>query len=130
VKTYPIIDKTKGEYPFAFEIDNAYVSPATIARVLKVVDGVSEVSLRKPLGASKDTHIEFKYLGRDHIVWEPYGDSSRYWVGPKNSTDGAGSAGDISGVETALKLYRPPFYRAVLGDVLTLRVFKRLIGRH
>ena len=24
VETYPIIDKTKGDYPFAFEIDNAY----------------------------------------------------------------------------------------------------------
>ena len=95
--------------------------------MLKAVDGVSEVSLRKALSASNDAHIEFKYLSRDYIVWEPYGDSSRYWVGPKSPTDGAG---DISGVETALKLYRPPFYRAVLGDVLTLRVFRRLIGRH
>ena len=24
----------------------------------------------------------FTFLGRDCLVWEPWGDSSRYWIGP------------------------------------------------
>jgi hypothetical protein len=26
------------------------------------------------------------YRGREHIVWEPYGDNSRWWIGPEDES--------------------------------------------
>ena len=31
---------------------------------------------------SPDVHIRLQHHGRAHVVWEPYGDSTRWWVGP------------------------------------------------
>ena len=47
MKTYPLIDEKKGDRPFAFEIENAYVGTGTIARLLAEVDGVTDVRARK-----------------------------------------------------------------------------------
>lgn len=122
--TYPIAHKNG--LPFAFEVQNAYALPRRIARILSHVDGVSDVRLTRWSGRATDTRLEFKYLDRDYVVWEPYGDSSRYWIGPKNTDE---PAPDITPVENAFKEYRLPFYRALIGDVLTLRILKRLVGR-
>ena len=84
MRTYPIIDEKKGANSFAFEVENAYVRPRTIARLLKEVDGVTDVRVRKLFDSSADTHVQFKYLTQHYMVWEPYGDSSRYWIGPKH----------------------------------------------
>ena len=126
MKTYPLINKKKGDGPFAFEIENAYVGRGTIARLLAEVEGVTDVYLRGRFGSSDDIRVEFKYLNRDYVVLEPYGDNSRYWIGPKDST---ASADDIDNVENAFKHHRPPFHREIIGDILTLRLFKRLMGR-
>jgi hypothetical protein len=126
MRTYSLIDKTKGDHSFAFEIENAYVSRRTVARLLKQVDGVTEVRLGGGFTSSNDFRVEFKYRNQDYVCWEPFGDNSRYWIGPKDPDEGAGS---IATVEDAFKHYRPPIYRAVIGDVLTLRLLKRLVGR-
>lgn len=124
--THPIIDQKKGNYPFAFEIENVYVGIRKIAQLLSTVSGVNEVSKRKLFSQSSDVHIEFKYLNTDYIVWEPYGDSSRYWIGPKNTSS---NVGDISKIENVFRTYRPPFYREIIGDILSLRPFKRTTRR-
>ncbi len=126
METYPLIDEKKGDRPFAFEIENIYAGSRTIARLLTEVDGVTDVHLKKRFGSSDDIRVEFKYRNHDYVVLEPYGDNSRYWIGPKNPAE---SAGDISDVENIFKRHRPPFHRAVIGDILTLRLFKRLVGR-
>lgn len=125
--TYPIVDPKKGASPFAFEIENAYVSRRTVARLLRKLDGVADVGLGGRFGSSNDVRVEFKYRNRDYVVLEPFGDNSRYWIGPKDSAE---SAGDIGQVESLFKRYRPPFYRALIGDVLSLRVLKRLAGKN
>ena len=122
--TYPIVDKNKGPGHFAFEVENAYVLPRRIARILAEIDGVTDVQL--PSSRATDTRVEFKYRGRDYMVWEPYGDSSRYWIGPQDDED---QTTDISIVEDEFKRYRPPLYHRVIGDMLTLRMVKRLVGR-
>jgi hypothetical protein len=110
----------------AFQIDNAYVSRRAVAQLLRKAEGITDVHLRGRFGSSDDTRVEFKYLGRDYIVWEPFGDNSRYWIGPKHPEQGAA---DMVGLENIFKRYRPPLYRALLGDLLTLRLFRRLTGR-
>lgn len=126
MEIFPVASET-GDHAVAFEIENAYVSSRTIMRLLKQEKGVTDVHLGGHFGSSNDIRIEFKYFGRDYIVWEPFGDNSRYWVGPKNTEEGVVDAG---GLESVFERYKPPFHRALLGDLLTLRLFKRMVGRH
>lgn len=118
---------SKGGRPTAFQIENVYVSRRAVAQLLRKTEGVTDVSLRGRFGSADDTRVEFKYRGRDYIVWEPFGDNSRYWIGPKDPEEGAA---DIAGLESSFKRYHPPpFHRALLGDLLTLRVFRRAARR-
>ena len=125
MRTYPILSDSD-EKQSAFEIDNAYVGRSAISKILKQLDGVKNVQSRKGLTASPDVHIEFEYFGRPYIVWEPYGDSSRYWIGPK---EGLQYRAPIEDIEKAFIIYQPPLYRRVIGDVLTLRFITRLFQR-
>jgi hypothetical protein len=130
MQTYPISDKEGVRSPI-FQIENAYIGPATVAKLLAQVNGVSDVRRRKMFAKSSDVHIEFQYLGRPYIVWEPFGDNSRYWIGPADMVAGAPDVAklehpkDIANLEEAFKHYKPPLHRALLGDLVSLRVFKR-----
>ena len=126
METFPIVDERRGQQAFAFEIDNAYISPSAIARLLAQVDGVTDIQVRTLFGKSRDVHVEFKYLNRGYVVWEPYGDNSRYWIGPKTPEK---ERGDIGNIQSVFQRYRPPLHMAVIGDILSLRWLKRLIGR-
>ncbi len=55
-------------------------------------------------GSSSDLRLTFNYYGEEYIVWEPYGDSSRYWIGPKTLTD---SSRDCSDLEEAFQTFEP-----------------------
>ena len=123
MRTYPVVTKEGTRSP-AFEIENAYISPASVAMLLAEVKGVTDVQRRKMFAKSSDVHIEFKYLGQPYIVWEPYGDNSRYWIGPKETMEGVGND---TRLEEAFKRYVPPFPRLLLGDILTLRFITRFL---
>jgi len=127
VKTMEIFPvANKGDQKIAFAIENIYVSYRTVARLLDQAEEVTDVRLRGRFGSSEDIRIEFKYLGRDYIVWEPFGDNSQYWIGPRNPDEGVD---EIIGVEDIFKRYRPPLHRVLLGDLLTLKLFKRFATR-
>lgn len=128
MKTYPIIVKD-GSRVFAFEVENIYVSLAAVVRLVSEVDGVTDVAPRSMFSKSSDIHVQFKFHGQPYIVWEPYGDSSRYWIGPKEEVN---DVGDIAVLENVFIHYRPPLYRSLLGDVLTFRFVTRFLdsGRH
>src|SRR4051812_10057443 len=102
--------------PSAFEIDVAYIGPRTIARVIRGVRGTSNVRIRKPFSASPDIHVRFRYNNREFIVWEPYGDSSKYWIGPEDRED----ATDVSELRTAFERYVPPIAIKILGSLVSL----------
>jgi hypothetical protein len=80
--TYPIKDAS-GTI-FAFEID-AQLIGHRLARVLREIDGVSDVRPRQWWFGSADVHIRYFYRGREYVVWEPFGDNSRWWIGPEDS---------------------------------------------
>jgi hypothetical protein len=119
MRTYPIIDEEKGEL-YAFEVENAYILPKRVARILREVNGVTDV--RRVWDRATDNRVQFKFEGRDYVVYEPYGDSSLYWIGPKDDR-----STDISAIEKAFKQYQPHWYQRFVGDILTLRVITRFI---
>ncbi len=106
----------KDEIFFAFELDCIYVSLKKIEELLNQVDSVSEVKGRKLFSQeTEDEHLSFKYKDHEFIVWEPFGDNSRYWIGPRDEK------GVISVDDIALKFiyYSPPFFIELFGRVLT-----------
>jgi hypothetical protein len=125
MKTYQTATDTGGRV-FGFQIDNVYVSPTTCARILRSVDGVSDVRLRKIFTAWDETHVRFRYRDAECVVWEPHGDNSLYWIGQEKM---AREPIDMSAVERAFEIYQPPIYRRIVGDVLTLRFLKRPVRR-
>lgn len=85
MRTYPIRDD--GGVLFAFEV-SAQPAGRRLARVLRQIDGVTDVRLRRWWVGSPDVHVHFQYRGREYVVWEPFGDNSRWWIGP-DDTDAA-----------------------------------------
>jgi len=49
-----------------------------------------------------DDRIVFKFYGREVVVHEPFGDNSRYWVGPQDPD--ASSDNDITPLHEAFRL--------------------------
>lgn len=134
MKTYPMFNEAGVRTP-VFQIENIYIGLAAATRLLSEVKGVTEVRRRKMFTKSSDVHVEFKYMGQPYIVLEPYGDNSRYWIGPADMVAGADdvpntqSPTDLARLEDAFKHYRPAFHRALLGDMLTLRFITRFTQR-
>lgn len=110
---------------FAFEIENVYISPSKIAILLNSIDSVCDVRTRKLFRSPCDIHNEFKYLNKNFIVYEPYGDSSRYWIGPKDTED---KAIEIKDIENVFKKYKPLFIVKIFGDIISLN-FRPLFER-
>jgi hypothetical protein len=67
---------------FAFEVKNFGRS-----RVAKFVSSISGAKVtREPMVLSsfrEDEFCEFTVNGQLFVAWEPYGDNSRYWIGPR-----------------------------------------------
>ena len=79
---YEVINES-GEV-FAFEINNTLLSRKKVIQIIEDLPGVNVVG--RPKGFVFDNENEFcqfEYEGNTFIIEEPWGDSSRYWVGPK-----------------------------------------------
>jgi hypothetical protein len=113
--TYPILDGQ--ELVFAFEVENIYISPKRIGSLLCPIPGVTDVRVRRLFQSPSEIHVSFRYSGRDFIVWEPYADNSRFWIGPK---DESSESIDIRPVMAAFESYSPSCFAKVLGGVFSL----------
>ncbi len=119
MKTHPIKDDHGVTY--AFEVESVYIAPRKIAVVFSSLPDVSAMHIRKAFSIGNENYVEFKYQGRDFIVWEPYGDSSRYWIGPK---DASSDHVDIADLEKSIKQHQPAILRRIIGEVVTLNLFR------
>lgn len=99
-----------------FEIDNIYVSLGKIVNILEGIHDVTVVKKRKLFTKWEGIHIWFNYLNHECVVVEPFGDSSRYWIGFNSLEEGL----DISVIESAFRQYQPPLIVKVLGDLIML----------
>jgi hypothetical protein len=82
MRTYPIKDASGKT--LAFEID-AQLIGWKLARALREIEGVSDVRPRRWWVGAPDVHVRFVYRGREYIAWEPWGDNSRWWIGPDDT---------------------------------------------
>lgn len=115
--TFPMRDSAGTT--FAFEIDNVAITPSKAAAVLRSIDGVSDVKPRRIFRRPTDIHVRFRYGGVAFVVWEPYADSNRYWIGPQDDKQ---EHIEIGVVEAAFNRYSPPMIFRVLGNLLALRL--------
>jgi hypothetical protein len=119
MKTYATFLSNDGTL-IAFEIDNVYVSRRGITKLLRSSGQVTDVKLQGHFGSSNDIRVSFTYFGERFIVWEPYGDSSKYWIGPEEPDR---LLADVTHLKKLFDFYRPSFLRCLIGDLLTLRIF-------
>ena len=99
---------------------HVYLSRRTIARILDKIEGMAEVHLGGRFASPDDVRIEFKCQGHDYIVMEPFGDNSRYWVGPKGGKDDVTAAANIGRIKAAFEGYKPPLPAKIFGDLASL----------
>lgn len=118
--TYPVKESQHGL--IAFEIENAYVSPRQIGQLLATVTGIENVRVRRIFSRESDVHLRFEYQGVPFVVWEPYGDNSRYWIGP-DDVDGA--VIDSTPIKGVFDSYTSNTLRNTLGRLLTLSFLKK-----
>lgn len=118
MRTYPIID-TVGIL-FALEVENLYIGLRGLQRVLRELPGYAPPDAATCARKTSDVRLRFMYRQQPFMVWEPYGDSSRYWLGPEQ--DDAEHI-DISEIARARGRYDPPLYRQIAGDILSFRIF-------
>jgi len=102
LKTYPI--RRSDGFLHAFEIGNAFISMGAIRRILSSVDGVSSIR-RQP---RSDDRLAFNVNGVPWVVHEPWGDNSRYWIGPR---DPQHHSFDVNRIHEAFAQYRSPLFR-------------------
>ena len=92
MKTYPL-RRDDGSLR-AFEISSTWLSFRPLYRALRSVEGVRDIHRNY----FSDDRITFTFNGEPFVVNEPWGDNSRYWVGPKNA---ASSTADVTSIHDA-----------------------------
>jgi hypothetical protein len=67
----------------AFEISNTWISRNGVIRFLASLPDVRVIPRNKrEVKENPDEFCAFMVRERRFVVWEPWGDSSRYWIGP------------------------------------------------
>ena len=75
-----------GECSHAFEVNNDVLPGPILGRTLESVDGVTDVRLKTELFSKDENRAYFIFHGVPFVVWEPFGDNSRYWIGPADQS--------------------------------------------
>lgn len=102
MRTYPL--QASGAL-HAFEVSNIWLQPRAIARLVRSQG--AEVTFERRLFRSGDVRLLFRFKGREFQVVEPFGDNSRYWIGPAD--DSTAPAEGISDLHEVFVRYRPGF---------------------
>lgn len=85
METFPLHRDDGTEY--AFEIPSSYfVTARQLAKFFSRWPTVEIQNVYRLFDFGNEVRIEFRFQGDEYQVWEPYGDNSRYWVGPKDDS--------------------------------------------
>lgn len=68
----------------AFEIDNSLIGRRSVCRIVESIPNAKITRRPKHLLSwfREEVFCEFLIDGEKFVAWEPYGDNSRYWIGP------------------------------------------------
>ena len=77
---------------------------------------------KKAFSGPSEILMEFEYMGESYIVWEPYGDSSRYWIGAKDDNR---KDINIVTIEKEFQQHHPFVLRKIFGDIISLKIFQK-----
>jgi len=114
MRTYPIKDET-GRL-FALEVDVVFCGVRDLVKVIATAEGVTDAKAGRPSSGERDVRATFRYQGDEFAVVEPFGDNSRYWIGPISDN----LKRDVSPIERQLRSYVPSLLRRILGGLVTL----------
>lgn len=81
MRTFPLYDDD--DRLLSFEIGNSVIGRRGVCQVIEAIPGAA--LLRKPRFLSwfrEAEFCEFTIGGERYIAEEPFGDNSRYWIGP------------------------------------------------
>jgi len=82
MKTYELLDT--GGRIYAFEVNNSGLGRKGVCRVVETIPGTTII--RRPKFLSwfrEEVFCEFDLDGQTFVACEPYGDNSRFWIGPE-----------------------------------------------
>jgi len=82
--------KDKDGRVYAFEVKNIAIGRMGALRIVRTIPGV--VINRSPRNrflswGDPDEFCEFEIEGQLYVIDEPYGDNSRFWIGPKSESN-------------------------------------------
>jgi hypothetical protein len=90
----------------AFEVTSSWSTFRPLHSILRSVNGVASIKRQW----FNDDRVRFTFHGEPFVVNEPWGDNSRYWIGPENPE---ASKLDIAPIQLAFQQYRGIFQRAL-----------------
>src|SRR5436190_9705880 len=67
---------------YAFEVDNLLIGRRGVADIVATIPGAHVSKLHRSWWGP-DEFCEFEVAGTRFRAWEPFGDNSRYWIGPE-----------------------------------------------
>ncbi|RYE53904.1 MAG: hypothetical protein EOP48_13410 [Sphingobacteriales bacterium] len=126
MRTYPYFNKDDEKEIIGFEIDNIYISVSSIVRLLMKNSKISELTRNRTLLLSNECHVNFRFYDTEYVVWEPFGDNSRYFIAP---IKGRGPEDQIREIECMFVDYQPNPIRLIFGNLLTLKHITRLFDK-
>lgn len=119
--TYPV--KNDDGRISAFEVESSYISIGRIKKLLSEVSHVSNLLSRRPFSGNSEFRLGFTYAGVPFVVLEPFGDNSRYWIGPENDSNPS-DLEQVANLELIFKGYKPPIPIKILADIVTLKFIR------
>jgi len=117
METFPLRNEA-GEI-FAFEIPSSYFSSSgAVGRFFARCPGVVIERVRRFFEFGNEVHVIFSLDGEKYEVWEPFGDNSRYWVGPKGESKQP--LNSLHGLESYVRANWPGPLSAARGKLFSL----------
>jgi len=85
MKIHDLTDQTGRA--FAFEVSNTFLTRRAVYRVIRTIPGARLLKEPRWFAWDSDDHFcEFELERVLFRIWEPWGDSDRYWIGPEPPT--------------------------------------------
>jgi hypothetical protein len=110
---------------FAFEVDNLNLGRRDLCELVARIPGAAVVREPKWLSWFREEEFcEFVVDGQRFTAWEPFGDNSRYWIGP----DPPVSCAQMAAVRETFVRHKPslvPFHRLFRAWKPTIAAIRR-----